>query len=85
MDFQLSDEQRDLQEAARRFARAELPELAREMEAKAMPLPSEMLRRYAEMGFLGINLPTAYGGLSLGHLEALLVLEQFAMISPAVA
>jgi alkylation response protein AidB-like acyl-CoA dehydrogenase len=85
MDFQLSDEQRHLQEAARRFARAELPELAREMEAKAMPLPSEMLRRYAEMGFLGVNLPAEYGGLGLGHLEALLVLEQFAMISPAVA
>jgi len=85
MDFQLTEQQRDLQEAARKFARAELPALAREMEAKAMPLPGEMLRRYADMGFLGINLPTEYGGLGLGHLEALLVLEQFAMISPAVA
>lgn len=85
MDFQLTEQQQDLQEAARKFARAELPVLAREMEAKAMPLPGEMLRRYADMGFLGINLPTEYGGLGLGHLEALLVLEQFAMISPAVA
>jgi alkylation response protein AidB-like acyl-CoA dehydrogenase len=85
MDFQLSDEQRELQETARRFARAELPDLAREMEEKAEPLPDAMRKRYAEMGFLGINLPEAYGGLGLGHLEALLVLEQFAMISPAVA
>ena len=85
MDFQLSDEQRELQETARKFARAELPALAREMEAKAMPLPGEMLRRYADMGFLGVNLPVEYGGLGLGHLEALLVLEQFAMVSPAVA
>src|SRR3546814_2738799 len=37
------------------------------------------------MGFLGINLPEEYGGRGLCHLEALLVLEQFAMISPAVA
>src|SRR3546814_6987410 len=44
-----------------------------------------MRKRYAEMGFLGINLPEQYGGLGFGHLEALLVLEQFAMISPAVA
>src|SRR3546814_19633210 len=37
------------------------------------------------MGFLGINLPEEYGGRGLCHLEALLVLEQFAMISAAVA
>jgi alkylation response protein AidB-like acyl-CoA dehydrogenase len=44
-----------------------------------------MLRRYGELGFLGINLPKEYGGLGLGHLEALLVLEEFAQISAAVA
>ena len=60
-------------------------DLSREMEDKATPLPDAMRKRYAEMGFLGINLPEEYGGLGLGHLEALLVLEQFAMISPAVA
>jgi len=46
--------------------------------------PHEMLRRYGELGFLGINLPEEYGGLGLGHLEALLVLEEFAQISAAV-
>lgn len=85
MDFQLTEDQRSLQDTARRFARAELSDLSREMEEKDMPLPEEMRKRYAEMGFLGINLPEQYGGLGLGHLEALLVLEQFAMISPAVA
>ncbi len=85
MDFQLNEQQRELQEAARAFARSELPDLAREMEEKDTPLPGEMRKRYAEMGFLGINLPAEFGGLGLGHLEALLVLEQFAMISPAVA
>ncbi|RSY67072.1 acyl-CoA dehydrogenase, partial [Sphingomonas koreensis] len=85
MDFQLSDDQKELQETARKFARSELMELSREMEEKAVPLPDAMRKRYAEMGFLGVNLPEQYGGLGLGHLEALLVLEQFAMISPAVA
>jgi butyryl-CoA dehydrogenase len=85
MDFQLTEVQQELQDTARRFARSELMDLSREMEEKAMPLPDAMRKRYAEMGFLGINLPEAYGGLGLGHLEALLVLEQFAMISPAVA
>ncbi|GMM91727.1 acyl-CoA dehydrogenase family protein [Qipengyuania sp. MTN3-11] len=85
MDFQLTEQQRDLQEAARRFAQGELTELAREMEEKDFPVPDEMVRRYGKQGFLGVNLPEKYGGLGLGHLEALLVLEQFAMISNAVA
>ena len=85
MDFRLSDEQRELQETARRFARSELIDLAREIEENATAVPADMVRRYGEMGFLGINLPAEYGGLGLGHLEALLVLEQVAMISVAVA
>ncbi|MEE4153163.1 MAG: acyl-CoA dehydrogenase family protein [Erythrobacter sp.] len=85
MHFQLTDEQRELQETARKFAAAELPALARDMEASDYPVPPDMLRAYGEMGFLGINLPAEYGGLGLGHLEALLVLEEFAKISNAVA
>ena len=85
MDFRLTEQQRELQDAARTFARKELPDLAREMEEKDFSVPADMVRRYGEMGFLGVNLPEEYGGLGLGHLEALLVLEQFAMISNAVA
>ncbi|GAA3786441.1 acyl-CoA dehydrogenase [Qipengyuania pelagi] len=85
MDFRLTEQQRELQDAARAFARKELPDLAREMDEKDFSVPAEMVRRYGEMGFLGVNLPEQYGGLGLGHLEALLVLEQFAHVSNAVA
>ena len=85
MDFNLSEEQRELQETARKFARAELPALARDMEEKDYPVPPDMLRTYGDMGFLGVNLPEQYGGLGMGHVEALLVLEEFAQISNAVA
>jgi butyryl-CoA dehydrogenase len=44
MNFHLTDEQRELQDAARKFARAELPALARDMEAKDYPVPHDMLR-----------------------------------------
>ena len=40
---------------------------------------------YAEMGFLGINTPEEYGGLGMGHLDALIVLEEFGKVSSAVA
>jgi butyryl-CoA dehydrogenase len=85
MDFSLTDEQRGLRDSARRFARTELVDLARELEAAHEPVSRRWLARYAEMGFLGVNVAPEYGGLGLGNLEALLVLEQFAQVSPAVA
>lgn len=85
MDFRLTEDQRALQDAARRFARGELRALARELEAHHEPVPDDWLRRYAEMGFLGINVAPQYGGLGLGNLEALIVIEEFARVSAAVA
>ena len=85
MDFQLSDDQRNLQESARKFAQKELPEIAREIEKNNIPPSKELVKRYAELGFLGINISQDLGGLGLGNLEALLVLEEFAKISSAVA
>lgn len=85
MDFRLSEEQRALQDAARKFAQGELKALARELETNSEPVPEEWLRRYAELGFLGINVAADYGGLGLGNLEALIVVEEFAKVSPAVA
>ncbi|KQX17484.1 MULTISPECIES: acyl-CoA dehydrogenase family protein [unclassified Sphingomonas] len=85
MDFRLTSEQEELREAARSFARAELPAIAAECERDNTPPSHALVRRYAEMGFLGINVPEALGGLGLGNLEALIVLEEFAKISSAVA
>ncbi|MGE5147953.1 MAG: acyl-CoA dehydrogenase family protein, partial [Candidatus Eiseniibacteriota bacterium] len=56
-----------------------------DLEAHDEPVPPECLKRYAAMGFLGVNVPVDYGGQGLGNIEALLVLEEFAQVSPAVA
>ncbi len=85
MEFSLNDEQRRLQEAARRFATEQMAPVAREIEQSDVPLGRDWMRRYAEMGFLGINVAPEHGGLGLGNVEALLVLEEFARVSPAVA
>jgi alkylation response protein AidB-like acyl-CoA dehydrogenase len=85
MNFEMSDEQEELREAARRFARAELPAIAADLEARNVPPSRELVRLYAEMGFLGINVDKQYGGLGLDNLSALIVLEEFAKISSAVA
>ena len=59
--------------------------VARELEDADEPLSVAWRRRYAEMGFLGINTAERYGGLGLGNLESLIVLEEFARVSGPVA
>lgn len=85
MDFDLNDEQRALQETARRYAREQMPAVAEEIEVTGRPISRDWLLNYAQMGFLGINVPRQYGGLGLGNIEAVLVLEEFAKVSSAVA
>ena len=85
MDFSLSEEQAALKATARRFAEAELTEAAEAAERDDEPPGPGIVARFAEMGFLGINLDPAFGGQGAGHLEAVLVLEEIAKISPAVA
>lgn len=85
MNFRLTWEQEALQKTARDFARQELVPVARELEKDNKPPSRDLVARYAEMGFLGINVPTELGGLGQGNLEALIVLEEFAKVSSAVA
>jgi butyryl-CoA dehydrogenase len=85
MDFTLSGDQKLLQETASRFARQELPGLARELEERDDSVSDDWMQRYAEMGFFGMNVPEEYGGQGMGHLEAVLALEEFAKVSSAVA
>jgi butyryl-CoA dehydrogenase len=85
MDFKPTEDQINLREAARAFAQGEMREIAREMEDDDFSLPKEWIKRYAEMGFLGINVARELGGMGLGNLEALIVLEEFAKVSPAIA
>jgi butyryl-CoA dehydrogenase len=85
MDFTLTDEQRQLQEQASDFAATKLAGIARELEDNNVPLPHEWLKRLAEMGWLGINLDAAHGGAGANHLDAAIVLEAVAKVSPAVA
>ena len=85
MDFSLTDEQLALQESVRRFARRELPEIAAEVEQSDEPPNLALRKRFAELGYLGVNLAREYGGAGLSHLDAVLVLEELASVSIAVA
>ena len=85
MNFSLTPEQKELQSVAKEFAQKEMTPVAKTLEEKKEPLPEEWVLRYSEMGFLGINIKKEYGGLGLSNVDALLVLEEFAKVSSAVA
>ena len=85
MNFSLSAEQQALIDTTQKFAHAELPTLAKEIEKTNTPPPRSLLKRYAELGLMGVNLPAKYGGGEMSHLDAVLVLEELAKISCAVA
>ena len=85
MDFQLSQEQKLLQDTARKFAQKELVELAAQVEIEDEPPGIEIRKQYAALGFLGANIESKYGGAGMSHLDAVLVLEELAKASVAVA
>lgn len=83
MDFELSREQKDIKQAAREFAEKEFPKIARECEEKE-EVPRELLKKGAELGFVGVFIPEAYGGAGLGFLEHSLILEEFWRVDPGL-
>lgn len=85
MDFTLSQQQQDLQQSVRKFAQQELPAIARQVEESDEPPGIELRQRYAELGYLGVNLDEKYGGAGMSHLDAVIVLEEIAKVSIAVA
>ena len=85
MNFTLSEEQKALQDSVRKFAQTELPEIAKQIEETGHPLNIEIRKRFGELGYLGVNLSAKYGGSGGSHLDAVIVLEELAKISIAVA
>lgn len=85
MDFQLTTDQAALRDAARAFAQGEMAAVGLEIERTNEPLSKAWKKKLGDMGFMGINISPEYGGLGLGALEALLVLEEFAKIHTGMA
>lgn len=84
MDFELSDEQKDVQKAAREFAQGEFdPDLALELDQKGK-FPESIWKKAAQLGFIGIHYPEEFGGQGLGFFENLLVIEAFCRVDSGI-
>lgn len=85
MNFELTGDQRALQDLVRRFVEKEMPKSAVAAWDEAEEFPEELLPRMAELGFMGVSLPEAYGGTGGGVMEEVIVLEEVARHSSSVA
>jgi len=77
MDFSLTEDQAAFQDAARRFAEAELAPNAAEWDREAI-FPVETLRAAAALGFGGIYVADGVGGSALTRTDAALIFEALA-------
>ncbi len=79
MPLILSEEQTLLQSSTRNFLADQAPvSQLRQLRdsADATGFSRELWRQFAEMGFTGVLIPEAHGGLGLGHVEAGVVMAQ---------
>jgi alkylation response protein AidB-like acyl-CoA dehydrogenase len=84
MDFDLTEEQRAIQETARAFARDEMMPLARQWDEDEV-FPQDTLRQAAALGFGGIYVSADLGGTALSRLDAALIFEELAQGCPSTA
>src|SRR5262245_50465076 len=75
MEFELSPEQVQLKETARRFAAEEMIPVAAHHDER-QEFPREIARKAWELGLMNLEVPRELGGLGLGVLDTCLVLEE---------
>ena len=82
MNFEFTDDQQMIQEAARDFAQREIAPIAAQFDESG-EFPEETIRKAGELGFMGIEVPEAYGGSGLDAVGFALVMEEIAAADAA--
>jgi len=77
MNFEFSDDQKQLRDEARRYlAEHSSPKAVRNVLEGRAPYDKELWKGLAGMGFLGVAIPEEYGGAGAGHLELCVIAEE---------
>ena len=79
MNFELTEQQKAIQEAARKFAQEELLPGVLERDEKS-EFPVEQFHKAGELGFIGLPYPKEYGGQGLGYMEYALAVEEVSKV-----
>ena len=84
MDFELSDEQRLLQETFARFCDERIKPITQEID-EAEQYPRQLISELAIMGFLGLRYPESVGGSEMDCVSYCLAIEEIARGSMSLA
>jgi alkylation response protein AidB-like acyl-CoA dehydrogenase len=84
MDFELNEEQTMVRNTMRDFAEKEVAPVARDNN-RYERFPADLVKKLGEMGFLGLNLPSEYGGGGSSYMSYCVMLEELARADLGVA
>ncbi len=86
MNFELSNDQKLIEEMAKRFSQEEISPLARQIEQPENRAEFyEILRKLSDLGFMGMNVNEKYGGSNSGVIAFSLAVTQIARSCASVA
>jgi alkylation response protein AidB-like acyl-CoA dehydrogenase len=83
VDFDLTQDQREIQALTRELAQAEIDPHAAEWDREHR-FPLELFERLAELGLMGVCVPEEYGGAGADFLSYILVLEELSRADAGV-
>lgn len=75
MRFELTDEQKMVQQTAREFAEREVKPAAESLDRERR-YPKEFVAKLAEMGLLGVAIPEQYGGAGMDYVSYVVAMEE---------
>jgi len=84
INVQMTDEMKMLRQTARDFAEHEIRPQVMKLD-EAQEFPHDIVKKMAELGFLGAVIQTELGGSGLTTLEFVVIMEEIARIDPSVA
>ncbi|KAF1775237.1 Acyl-CoA dehydrogenase/oxidase, N-terminal [Phytophthora cactorum] len=79
--LKLSDDQREFQQLARKFAREEMIPKEKHYD-QTMEYPQEIFEKAWELGLVNTHVPEKFGGLGLGSLDGCIIGEELALCRP---
>lgn len=82
MDFELTEDQRMIQDMAYKFAVNEIAPIAKEFDRKE-EYPFDVHKKACEAGLVGAIIPEEYGGAGYGWMELTLISEQLSRVDLA--
>ena len=83
MDFQLNDEQKQLQKSVREFALREIAPHVMEWD-EASEFPLAVIKELGKLGIMGVVFPPEYGGAGLGYVDYVIAIEEISRIDGSV-